>query len=249
MTLRRLLLVLACAAALAAAFLRDNPVVQGAQSYAQDVAVTAAATYVTLRTLNAFLSTAQEVEVGVSLVASGSAQPLKILEPIDDTVERVAGLIFGVMVASGVLAVALGPMSAIGLTLLSVALGIAAIGSVRDAGLPRLLGWYGGFLGLALPLALLASAPLAERLTERTYAANIAVIEEITANVGGGAALTEEAPGLREYRQLAENLWTRADELIGALLAVLGVQVLRLFILPLVLIGGLFVTARHFARR
>ena len=116
------------------------------------------------------------------------------------------------------------------------------------AGLPRRLAWYGGFLGLALPLALVVSEPLAGALTEGVYLRNMEVIEEITAHVGGSEALGEEEPGLTEYRQLASNLWSRADELIGALLAVLGVHVFRIFLLPLLLVGGLFVVARHYAR-
>lgn len=228
--------------------LRDNPLVAAGRDYAQGVATTAAASYVTLRTLNAFLSTAQEIEVGLSFIASGSAQPLKVLEPIDDTVERIAGLVFGVMVATGVIAVALGPVSAIGMGLLAVALGIWALSGRGHAGLPRRLAWYGGFLGLALPLALVAAEPLALRMTEATYTRNIVLVEEITARVGGSEALGEEEPGLTEYRQLAGNLWSRADELIGALLAVLGVHVFRIFILPMLLIGGLFVIARHYAR-
>ncbi len=246
--IRRGLLAFFCVLALTAALLRDNPVVSAAQGYAADVATTAAASYVTLRTLNAFLSTAQEIEVGLSFIASGSARPLKVLEPIDDTVERIAGLVFGVMVATGVIAVALGPVSAIGLGLLSLALGIWALSKRGHGGLPRRLAWYGGFLGLALPLALVVSEPLAGTLTEGVYDRNMEVIEEITARVGGSEALGEEEPGLTEYRQLASNLWSRADELIGALLAVLGVHVFRIFLLPLLLVGGLFVVARHYAR-
>jgi len=248
--IRRGLLAFFCVLALTAALLRDNPVVSAAQGYAADVATTAAASYVTLRTLNAFLSTAQEIEVGLSFIASGSARPLKVLEPIDDTVERIAGLVFGVMVATGVIAVALGPVSAIGLGLLGLALGIWALSKRGHGGLPRRLAWYGGFLGLALPLALVVSEPLAKQLSRESYEQNIKIINEITARVGGGEGETlgENEPGLTEYRQLAENLLSRADELIGALLAVLGVHVFRIFLLPLLLVGGLFVVARHYAR-
>ena len=245
---RRLILAALCALALAGALMRDNPLVAAAQDQAQSVATAAAATYVTLRTLNAFLSTAQELEVGVSFIASGTARPLKVLEPIDDTVERIAGLVFGIMVATGVLAVALGPVSTIGLALMAAALAVWALGGRRHAGLPRRMVWYGGFLGLAVPVALVLSGPLAQQLTQATYARNMTVIEEITARVGASEALGEEEPGLTEYRQLADNLWNRADELIGALLAVLGVQIFRIFILPLMLIGGLYIVARHVAR-
>ncbi len=246
--MRRWVLGLLCALALAGVLLPDNPLTRQAQTYARSVATAAAATYVTLRTLNAFLSTAQELEVGVSFIASGTAQPLKVLEPIDDTIERFADLVFGIMVATGVIAVALGPVSAIGLALLAVALAVWTFTAQGHAGLPRKMAWYGGFLGLALPVALVVSSPLAGAMTENTYHRNISLISEITASVGAAPALGREEPGLTEYRQLADNLWNRADELIDALLAVLGVHIFRIFILPALLIGGLFVLARHFAR-
>lgn len=246
--MRRLALGLLCALALLGAFVPDNPLTRQAQTYAASVATMAAATYVTLRTLNAFLSTAQELEVGVSFIASGTAQPLKVLAPIDDTIERFAGLVFGVMVTTGVIAVALGPISAIGLALLAAALAVWTFSARGHAGLPRKMAWYGAFLGLALPVALVISSPLAGAMTETTYQRNIAVISDITATVGADTTFGREEPGLSEYRQLADNLWNRADELISALLAVLGVQLFRIFILPALLIGGLFVIARHFAR-
>ena len=62
---RYAMVALIVVAAIAMVF-RDNPLNAAAQRYAQSVATTSAATYVTLRTLNAFLSTAQEVEVGFS---------------------------------------------------------------------------------------------------------------------------------------------------------------------------------------
>lgn len=253
-TLAACLVALLCAAVLATAMWRDNPLTIRAQVYAQSIATTAAATYVTLRTLNAFLSTAQELEVGLGFIASGSAQPLKVLEPIDDTIERIAGLVFGVMVATGILAVALGPVSAVGFAMLALALLLWLITARRSRGLPRRLAWYGGFLGLALPLALVASSGLAERMTDTTYRANLAVIADITAKLdaeqidGQAGGFDLSITRIDEYRQLAINVWNRADELINSLVTILAVYVFRIFILPLLLMGGLFVIARHFAR-
>ena len=247
MTARRVIIALCIVAALLAAVFRDNPLNRAAQNYAHAVAVTSAATYVTLRTLNAFLSTAQEVEVGLSFIASGSAQPLKVLEPIDDTIERVAGLVFGVMVATGVLAVAVGPVSAIGFAMLAFALTLK-LATPRTMTLSRPMLWYGAFLGLAMPLALASSAIVATSLTEATYQTNLSVITEITATVGDTSIASDNEPGLREYRALASNVWARADELISALIAVLGVYVFRIFLLPLLLIGAMLIAVRHLAR-
>lgn len=244
--------VLCLILALVVARVPDNPVTKQAQSYAAGVAATAAATYVTLRSLNAVLSTAQEVEVGMSFIASGTAQPLKVLEPIDDTIERIAALVFGIMVGTAVIAIALGPMSAIGLAMLGVALAVAAYRDQPFAGMNRRFLWYGAFLGLALPLALTLSAPLAGFLTQAALDTNTAVVNDITARVGGTDMLQEGAGAdlkITEFRQIAVSVWNRADELISALVSIFGVYVFRIFILPVLMIVGLFLAARSLARR
>ncbi|MEM6940320.1 MAG: hypothetical protein AAF943_02270 [Pseudomonadota bacterium] len=235
------LLVLAC-------FLtvyRGNPLNAQAQRYAQSIATTAAATYVTLRSLNAFLSTAQEVEVGVAFIAQGTAQPLKVLEPIDDTVERIASLIFAVMVATGVLAVSLGPVSSIGWALFAVAMALALI--QRRGTATNFLALYGVFFGLGLPFALVLSSTLSAVLTEATYQENLTTLQDITRAVDGADVLQEAGPGLAEYRALAASVWSRADELISALIAILSVYVFRIFVMPLLLVGGLFLLIRRLA--
>jgi len=238
------ILALIAVAAVAMVF-RDNPLNAKAQGYAQGIATTSAATYVTLRTLNAFLSTAQELEVGVAFIASGTAQPLKVLEPIDDTVERIAGLIFGVMVATGVLAVSLGPVSSIGWALFALAMALALIRQRSSAS--NFLAVYGLFFGLGMPLALVMSSYLATSLTEATYQSNLATVSDITKSVGGADVLEDDAPGLTEYRALAASVWNRADELISALIAILSVYVFRIFVMPLLLVGGLFLLIKRLA--
>ncbi|WP_375261617.1 hypothetical protein [Palleronia sp.] len=251
-----LLLLLAVASFWGAAHHREMPQTARAADYARDISVTASATYVTLRTLNAFLSSAQELEVGVSLIGSGSAQPLKVLEPIDDTVERIASVVFGVMVASGVLAVTMGPLGAVGFALLGLAAllwaGAVVVGRVRPlGGAPRQLAVYGGFLGVGIPLAFLLSALVADRLTAETWAEHSRVIAEITATVEEEGVDVAEAGGVRgmmdrveHYQTLASNLTSRADELVGSLISLLSVYIFKVLVLPVMLIGGLFVIAR-----
>lgn len=248
MTWRRWLTIALLVAAVLAAVFRDNPLTRSAQAYAQGISATAAGTYITLRTLNAFLSTAQELEVGVSFIASGTAQPLKVLEPIDDTIERIAGLVFGVMVATGVVAVALGPVSTIGWSLFALAAALA-LWRGRQEGAAHLLGGYGLLLGLGLPLALVLSSWLAVALTQSTYDTNLALVQDITRDVDATEALEGEGPGITEYRALASNVWGRADELISALIAILSVYVFRLFVMPALLIVALFLIARRLAGR
>lgn len=88
---RKLLIALAVIALLViTVFPRANPLTSAAVAQARAVATASAGTYVGLRTLNALLSSAQEVEVGGSLIVQGTVKPLKALEPVDDTVERIA---------------------------------------------------------------------------------------------------------------------------------------------------------------
>lgn len=235
----------------------------GAQEYARDVAVASGGVYLTLRSLNAFLSTAQEVQVsGGAIFVNGSLQPLKVLEPVDDTVERIASLVFQVMVITGVLAVALGPASAVGFAMLAMA-AMIALGLRQDRGpgraamLARRLGWYGAFLGLALPCSFLIAAMVADHMTQDVVAQHRAILDEITEQVapeldspGGGGALdwmrgiSDDA---QRYTALAGNIYGRADDLIASLVAITSVMIFKLLILPLLILGGFFVSARFFA--
>ena len=246
---------------LAALFFQRNPLTGGAQRYATTVAASAGGVYLTLRSLNAFLSTAQEIEVGGTFVVSGTAQPFKVLEPVDDTVERVAGLVFFVMVATGVLSVAMGPASALGYAMLAgaAALWLVTAQGGQGARVARRLGWDGAFLGLAVPLSFLIAGQLSELMTEGVMAQNAAILAEISAQAD--PAILPEASGngwlpdmggmwndLDRYRTLAGNIYARADELVASLISILAVFIFRLLILPALLMGGLFVVARNLAR-
>jgi hypothetical protein len=247
--------VLALVALLAHA---NNPLTGQARAYAEEIAVSSAATYVSLRTLNAFLSTAQEIEVGGSMVVSGTARPLKVLEPIDDTIERIASVVFAVMVATGVLAVALGPVSGTGWALVGVAALLRLAVPGRLGGLPRRLGLYGGFLGLALPLAFVLASLLAERMTAQVWSTHQAVISEVTASLGaedlppaGEASwwqsLQDRLGGIERYQAVASALYSNADAVIESYIAILSVFIFRILVLPVLLVGAFWVAARQLA--
>jgi len=99
-----------------------NPVVSLAERTAEDIAAASVGVYISLRAINAALSTAQEIEVGASVVGQASLQPLKALEPVDDTVERVANAVFLVLAGAALLAVGLAPVVSIGLVVLGAGL-------------------------------------------------------------------------------------------------------------------------------
>ena len=224
----------ACLAMLAAWGYTSNPLTGQARAYAEEVAKASAATYVSLRTLNAFL------------------------EPIDDTVERIAGAVFAIMVATGVLSVALGPVSGTGWALVGLAALLWLVFPGRLGGLPRRLGVYGGFLGLALPLAFVLASFLAERMTAQVWAGHQAIIAEITATVAGDElpppgeggwwqSLQERLGGIDRYQTVASALYSNADAVIGIYIAILSVFIFRILLLPVLLVGAFWVATRQLA--
>ncbi|MEQ9258580.1 MAG: hypothetical protein RIG84_05740 [Roseovarius sp.] len=232
-----------------------NPISKGAEGYAGRVASASAVVYVSLRTLNAFLSTAQEAEVGLSVGASASFQPLKTLEPIDDTIERIAAMVFGMMVVSGVLSVATGPIGAIGFAM--AGLGLVSMYLSPRIRVGRKLLLYGAFLAIALPLSYWISGGLAEVMTGQKWDENQRIVNEIVKGVettsadtndeGWFAEFFEQGDAVKRYTTLATRIASEADTLIKSYIELLAVLVFNLILLPLILIGGVFVLFRWLA--
>jgi len=261
-----LALVLALGFALLATVPRANPLVGQAEAFQRDVAVAAGATYISLRAINAALSFAQEVEVGGSMVLSGTIQPLKWLEPVDDTVERVSGLIFAVAVLTGVLSISMAPVVAAGCALLAVALAGRCTCEVAPGGwhaapgpLRRAFGGCGaiGFaLAVALPLAFVLGLWGGEILTQGALAEANATLERIGGEaerlIGVESAETDER-GWREayeaYRDAASVFWNNAEELLGASLSLTGIFLLRMVVLPALTLLVVLRTVWHLTGR
>lgn len=248
-----LALVLAVAFALLATVPRMNPLVGEAEGFQKDIALAAGTTYISLRAINAALSFAQEVEVGGSMVVSGTVHPLKWLEPVDDTVERVSGLIFAVAVLTGVLSISMAPTVAAGCVLLALALIGRCTCEVAPGGwhrtpqpLRRAFGGCGaiGFaLAVALPLAFVVGLWGGELLTQ----ASLAEANATLSRIGGEAErlIGVDQPGIEErnwldtieaYRAAAGVFWNGADELLQASLSLTGIYLLRMIILPMLVL-------------
>ena len=76
-------------------FVKNNIFVDTAQKYTAEIAKDSAGVYLSLRVLNAALSFAEEIEVSGSVIlASGTIKPFKIIEPLDDTIEKLSKAIF-----------------------------------------------------------------------------------------------------------------------------------------------------------
>lgn len=248
--------MVALVALLAAFGYGKNPLTSYARDYAGKVSESSAITYLSLRTLNAFLSTAQEVEVGASFGARASGQPLKWLEPIDDTVELIAGVVFAVMLVTGVLSVALGPVSGTGWSLVALAAFLWCVFPGRLGRLPRRLAIYGGFLGLALPLAFVLASLLAERMTAQVWSKHQEIIEKATGAVGGSDQSISGDQGwlqnlrdgwnsVEKYQTVAAELSKNADAVIKSYIAILSVYIFRIFVLPALLVGAFWIAVRQ----
>jgi hypothetical protein len=180
-----------------------NPAVPAAEAAAEDIALSTAGVYVSLRAINAALSVAQDIEIGASIGAQASLQPLKVLEPIDDTVERVASVVFTVAAGAALAVVGLAPVASIGLILLGVGLlGRCAVGYApkRAAGLAPVCHRavrLGAALGLILPLVFAGGVTLGERVTAPQWDAAImdlrAVTDEANILIGMGPDALPEA--------------------------------------------------------
>ncbi|ETX14078.1 hypothetical protein OCH239_05405 [Roseivivax halodurans JCM 10272] len=260
MSLRRTLAALVLALAAVLSLSVENPAVSGAERAASRIAVAAGAVYVSLRAINATLSVAQEIEVGGSMVASVNAQPIKVLEPVDDTVERVAAAVFAVSVVAATLSVAVGPLGVLGAGLLLAALVpwfIAPRGGRVGMLLDRAV-VAGAALAFVLPLLFWSGAGMADRLTETRLTEARAELAEIADRARGitpeepqalpeedgswfsdlgGDSIGDVWDGIAAYRDSVGYFLSEADTILSASLTVIGLLLLRTLILPLAIVG------------
>lgn len=172
-----------------------NPAVPAAELAADDIALATAGVYISLRAINAALSVAQDIELGASIGAQASVQPLKVLEPVDDTVERVADVVFAVAAGAALATVGVSPVAAIGLVILG--LGLLNETAVRMA--PKTAGGLksygrrgirlGAALGLVLPAMFALGIWLGDIVTQPQWNGAVADLNAISeeANILIGA--------------------------------------------------------------
>jgi hypothetical protein len=207
---------------------RVNPLVVPAEAAAQEIAQSTTAVYVSLRIINSALSTAQEIELGASVGAQVGVQPLKVLEPVDDTVERVASVVFAVAAGAAVVWVGLAPVAGLGLVLLGAGLLLGWLAGLRPSAAPleaaaarsmRL----GLALGVVLPLVFALGVALGDWLTQARFVGALATLDAVTDEaarlVGAGDAgeIADDLAGTPEAGRL-QALWSRlsaAGEAMG----------------------------------
>jgi hypothetical protein len=112
-----------------------NPLADRAASYNRDVTIGATALYGSLRVMNSVMSVAKDADVtgGVG-VASVTASPGQLLQPVTNTIDRMADLLFWLAIVSGVLAtlfLPVGKVAAIGLAGVALLQTVCALTSRR----------------------------------------------------------------------------------------------------------------------
>jgi hypothetical protein len=267
--------LVAAALSFLAAITQVNPAVRWAETSVREIAASMTGVYVSLRVINAALSAAQEIEVGASVGAQATVPPLKVLEPVDDTVERVSDVVFAVAVGAAVATVGLTPVTALGALVLGGGLLVLAAGLVWPnlpvgiADLARRAVRLGGAVAVVLPLVVVAGLELGDRMTagaqEDAYAVLNGVAQEAQVLIGQDTpdpgAIVEEPEGrflgrlldsvssagetLQAYTQAAGVFRSEATALFEATLILIGVFVLQSIVLPVLLFWGLLALVRR----
>ncbi|MFN7104169.1 MAG: hypothetical protein ACK4N1_16265 [Pseudorhizobium sp.] len=108
-------------AVFAAAIFVVNPLSETATRFAREVTIGTGALYGTLRVANSVMSVAKDADVsgGVGL-ASVTASPGQLLQPVTNTIDRMADLLFYLAIASGILSVVLAPVAKVTAVCLAV---------------------------------------------------------------------------------------------------------------------------------
>lgn len=101
-----------------------NPLADIAARFSRDVTLGSGALYTTLRVANSLMSVARDADISGGVgVASVTASPGQLLQPVINTIERLVDLLFGLAIVSGILSLVLVPVAKVA----SVALGTCAL--------------------------------------------------------------------------------------------------------------------------
>jgi hypothetical protein len=127
-------------AAFAAAMFFVNPLADVAARFSREVTIGSGALYGTLRVVNSLMSVAKDADVtgGVG-VASVTASPGQLLQPVTNTIDRMADLLFYLAIASGILSLVLVPVAKAASAVLAVGAGVIAILLLTTRAIPPAL--------------------------------------------------------------------------------------------------------------
>ncbi|NDV89494.1 hypothetical protein GTW51_22905 [Aurantimonas aggregata] len=175
-----------------------NPFAENASRYNTQVTASAITLYGTLRVANSVMSIAKDVDVQASgVVASVTASPGRALEPVTDTIERLADLLFVIVLVSGVLSIIIMPAATVGAGLLVVLAGSLLMLSTLPERYraPVLVGFLNRGIAVALIAALIVPAAFSiaflagDQLTAQAWNQASAVFGELDEAFGNDLPL------------------------------------------------------------
>ncbi|KQS79235.1 hypothetical protein ASG25_11775 [Rhizobium sp. Leaf384] len=210
-------------AGLAALLVVVNPLADRAAQYNRDVTIGSTALYGTLRVMNSVMSVAKDADVtgGVG-VASVTASPGQLLQPVTNTIDRMADLLFWLAIVSGVLSTLFLPVAkvaAIGLAGVSV---LRAGASLSRRALPRAVDRVARavltlcLLGaVVLPLSYAVAFHAGARMTDEAWRSATGVFDRINADYDAEAVGQIDA--LRDSQAPAASPATPDTSFLGRL--------------------------------
>ncbi len=228
--IRAVLLLLASGAALVAAGFLPNPLLAISSSFNGEVAAGMTAVYGSLRILKGVLSMAADANFSAGVAVVGfEGSPGQLVSPVIDTIDRMANLVFGLLIASGLLAVlipVIGNWAA--MLVAGAALALAVVGSSPNRG-----GVLGGtsaalravlFLGLIGAVLIPGAYSLASLAGDRYFPAEthagelealVAPYEQPISDPG----LPTPEPAVP---QAEPTLWEQISNQIGSMISTIG---------------------------
>jgi hypothetical protein len=192
-------------AVFAAAIFVANPLSETATRFAREVTIGTGALYGTLRVANSVMSVAKDADVsgGVGL-ASVTASPGQLLQPVTNTIDRMADLLFYLAIASGILSVVLAPVAKVTaacLAILGIVQALLALAARRAPPFAERLSRSALVLCLIGTVVLPASYAIAfhagEAITDEAWRSATSVFQRMDADYET-TAVREQVEALRE---------------------------------------------------
>ena len=158
-----------------------------AESEANSVAGSALITFGAARLINAAISFAQEVSFSVGFFGGADFSPFKVLEPIDDSIERFSDMLFYMLIAFKMMAIFFTPLIVLGDIALLIGLtGVLVkiyIISLHHIDWPRKLVSFGLFAYL-FPLSFLLAMQLGNLVIEDRIQSEFKVFSDVIDEAG-----------------------------------------------------------------
>nr|CAD6601855.1 hypothetical protein RKHAN_00979 [Rhizobium sp. Khangiran2] len=192
-------------ALLAATMFFINPLAETAAGFSREVTLGSGALYGTLRVANSLMSVAKDADVtgGVG-VASVTASPGQLLQPVTNTIDRMADLLFYLAIASGILSLVLAPVAKVASAVLALGAGAIAILLFKARSVPPALDRFSrsaaaiGLLGaVLLPASYSLAFHAGNAITEEAWSEASAIFQRMDAQYEA-TAVESQVEALRE---------------------------------------------------